>query len=166
MIRIFRSTALLLTVPAALGLSLAAVGPAAAAVHPAAACTGASSLPIEINGFAFTPSAVPPGSSSTADLITTNCTEVSLSSTEEWTGQWLPLTSSGALPAGCPAIDPLIRSVTYGPGQEVAENTTYTVPSTCEAAELQVTVYIGGGSGGAAESATADLVIEHVSPGN
>jgi hypothetical protein len=163
MIRTFRSAVLLLTAPAALGLSLAASGPAAAAVHPAVGCTSAASNPIEINGFAFTPPQVAPGGSSTADLITTNCTDTTLTATQEWTAQWLPLAAGGGIPAGCPVIDPLVRSVTYAPGEALAENTAYTAVVGCQAAELAVTVHIS--AGGAQETATAYLVIEHVSPG-
>lgn len=167
MIRTFRHVALLLTAPAALGLGLAASGPAAAAVvHPAAGCTGASADPIAINGFAFAPAQVAPGGSATADLITTNCAATSVASTEEWSGQWLPLATSGAAPAGCPVIDPLLRSVTYAPGQELAENTSYTVPVGCQAAELAVTVTISVNAGAETQATTAYLVIERVSPGS
>jgi hypothetical protein len=166
MIRMFRSAALLLTAPAAMGLSLAASGPAAAAaVHPATGCTSTAAVPVEVDGFAFSPPEVVSGGSSTADLVTTNCTDATLATTEEWTAQWLPLTASGPIPAGCPVVDPLVRSVTYGPGQELAENTGYTVPAGCEAAELAVTVYISVTAGSAQETATAHLVIEHATPG-
>jgi hypothetical protein len=67
-------------------------------------------MPIELDGFAFAPPEVTPGNFATADLITTNCTSGTLTTEEEWTGQWLPLTGTG-LPAGCPVIDPLIRPV-------------------------------------------------------
>lgn len=166
MIRTLRAAALLLTGPAALGLSLAAVSPAAAAVHPATGCSTAAAVPIGIDGFAFTPPQVLPGGTSTGDLITTNCTDSTLISTETWTGQWLPLSTTGAAPAGCPAIDPVTRSVTYAAGQELAENGTYTVPTGCQAAELAVTVDIGIDNAADVESATAYLVIEHVSPGS
>lgn len=162
MIRKLRSAALLLTAPAALGLGLAASGPATAAtVHPAAACTTAG--PLQINGFAFDPAAVAPGGSSTADLITTNCTNSNLITSEEWTGQWI--SSSGAYPPpGCPVIDPFIRSVAYAPGQEVAENTTYTVFPSCQATELAVTVHISVGTNAPQISATAILKIIQVTP--
>jgi hypothetical protein len=165
MIRMFRNAALLLTAPAAMGLGLLASGPAAAAVHPATGCTTSAATPVEIDGFAFTPSEVGVGGSSTADLITTNCTDTTLATTEEWSAQWLPLTPTGPVPAGCPVLDPLIRPVTYAPGQELAENTTYLVPAGCDAGELAVTVHISLAAGTAPETATAYLVIEHVSPG-
>ncbi|HEY3868213.1 MAG TPA: hypothetical protein VGM10_07670 [Actinocrinis sp.] len=169
MIRKLRTAALLLTGPAALGLSLAASGPAAAAGRPdvqapAVACVTAT--PIELNGFAFAPPEVTPGESSTADLITTNCTNTTLATTEIWTGQWLPAVSSGGLPAGCPVIDPLARSVTYAPGQELAENTTYLVPVGCQAAELAVTVRISTSAGASVLTATAYLKIDQITPGS
>jgi hypothetical protein len=168
MIRKLRTAALLLTGPAVLVLGSAAAGPASAesgtvsgAANSAAACV--TSFPIEVNGFAFDPSAVRPGNSSTADLITTNCTNVSVATDEEWTGQWLPLAGTGPAP-GCPAIDPLIRAVDYAPGQELAENTIYLVPVGCEAAELAVTVKITLPAGSAASSisVTAYLRIEQI----
>jgi hypothetical protein len=164
-----RTVALLLTGPAALGLSLAGSGLAAAAdrpdAHPAPlACTTAT--PLVLDGFAFAPPEVTPGNSATADLITTNCTSGTLSTEEQWSGQWLPLTSTGLPPAGCPVIDPLLRPVTYTPGQELAENTTYLVPAGCRAAGLAVTVKISLSTGTSVLTATTDLTIEQITSGN
>ena len=163
-----RTAALLLTGPAALSLSLVGSGPASAAArsdaHPGPlACTTAT--PVELDGFAFAPPEVTPGNSATADLITTNCTSGTLNTEEEWLGQWLPLTGTG-LPAGCPVIDPFIRPVTYAPGQELAENTTYLVPAGCKAAGLAVTVKISLSTGTTVLTVTTDLTIEQVASGN
>jgi len=150
----------------AVALTLAAGPGAEAAAAPAvapAAC--ATSFPIVLDGFAFTPGTVAAGGSATADLITTNCAAVAFDTTEIWSGQWLPLASSGAVPTGCPIIDPLLRAVDYGAGQEVAENTTYTVPASCRAAELQVTVRVYGSNGTLGLTATAVLDIVQISPG-
>ncbi|ETA71012.1 hypothetical protein [Actinospica robiniae] len=153
---------------AAMALSLVAGCPSAeAAAAPAdgsAVC--AASFPIALNGFAFTPATVVPGGSATADLITTNCSNAAVDTTEMWSGQWLPLSSSGALPTGCPIIDPLLRAVDYRAGQEVAENTVYTVPTGCHAAELQVTVRITGSNGALGLTATAVLDIVQITPGS
>ena len=161
MTRKLRTTAMLLAGPAVLGLGLVAAGPAAAvagpAAAPAAACTVA--LPIQINGFAFDPAEVTPGHSSTADLISTNCTAGTLATSEEWTGQWLPLVG-GVGVTGCPVIDPLVRSVTYAPGQELAENTTYYVPVGCTAAELEVTVRISIPDGASNDIVTATAYLK------
>jgi hypothetical protein len=159
MIRTLRTAALLLACPTA--LAFAAAAPAAAANVPGGhaaprACT--SVAPIQVNGFAFAPARVAAGASSTADLITTNCAAVSLATDEEWTGQWISAAGTG-IPAGCPVIDPLIRYVTYGPDQELAENTTYLVPSGCTAVELAVTVRISSTAGAEITSATAYLQI-------
>jgi len=158
--------ALLAASGAAVTLSLAAAPVADAAVTPAAApAVCATSFPIVLDGFAFSPGTVLPGGSATADLITTNCAATTVDTTEVWTGQWLPLDSSGTLPTGCPVIDPLVRAVDYTGGEEVAENTTYTVPSGCRAAELQVTVRIYGPSGALGLTASAALSIVQVTPG-
>lgn len=168
MIRTPRSAALLLTAPTVLGLSLTTAGAASAAVasahvQPAAACTTAG--PIQVDGFAFTPAQVAPGQSSTADLITTNCSNATLATTQQWSGQWL--SAAGTVPPpGCPIIDPLVRSVTYAPGQQVAENTTYTVPVGCQADELAVTVRITLSTGTTTVSGTAYLKIVSVTPGS
>jgi hypothetical protein len=159
MIRKLRTAALLLTCPTALGLGL--TGGAAAAVAPGGqaapqACT--TTVPLQINGFAFAPSQVTPGESATADLISTNCAAVSLATDEEWLGQWISASGTG-FPAGCPVIDPFTRSVTYEPGQQLAVNTTYLVPTGCTADELAVTVRIYSTSGAEIATATADLRI-------
>ena len=151
---------------AAMALSLAAGSTAEAAAAPAdAPAVCATSFPIVLNGFAFTPTTVAPGGSATADLITTNCSNVAVDTTEIWSGQWLPLNSAGAVPTGCPIIDPLLRAVDYRAGQEVAENTTYTVPTGCRAAGLQVTVRVYGSNGALGLTATAVLDIVQITPG-
>lgn len=168
MIRKLRTAALLLTGPAALGLSLAASGTVAASARPdapVAAVACVSATPIELNGFAFAPPEVTPGNSATADLITTNCATTTVTTTETWTGQWLPLTAAGGIPAGCPVIDPLARSVTYSPGEELAVNTTYLVPVGCQAAELAVTVRISISTASNVLTATAYLKIDQITPG-
>jgi hypothetical protein len=169
--RKLRTAALLLTGPAVLGLGLTAAAPASAvaAPHPGAAGPAvvcATATPVVIDGFAFDPAAIPPGDSSTADLISTNCTAGILTTQEEWTGQWISATGSG-IAAGCPVLDPLLRDVTYQPGQELAENTVYEVPAGCEAAELAVTVKISipTGSSTATATATAYLKIEQIVAG-
>jgi hypothetical protein len=165
--RTLRTTTLMVTGSAVLGLGLA-TGPAAAAtarpaaVHPDVCSTV---TPLQINGFAFYPAQVPPGQSATADLISTNCTTQSLATEEEWTGRWLPASGTGPAP-GCPVIDPFLREVYYAPGQQVAQNTVYVVPAGCSAAELAVTVTITtlNGSAGQSVSATAYLRIVQTVP--
>jgi hypothetical protein len=164
--RKLRSAALLLSGPAVLGLGLTAAAPASAlaAPHAASDCAGAAQ-PVVVDGFAFDPAAIPPGTSSTADLISTNCTAGTLATQEQWTGQWISATGTG-IPAGCPVIDPLPADVTYQPNQELAENTIYNVPAGCEAVELAVTVKISIPTGSAASivTATAYLKIDQITP--
>ena len=161
--RKLRSAALLLTGPAVLGLGLTVAAPASAvaAPHPGAApaVVCAVAEPVVIDGFAFDPAEIPPGDSSTADLISTNCTAGTLTTQEEWTGQWISATGSG-IAAGCPVLDPLLRDVTYQPGQELAENTVYDVPAGCEAAELAVTVKISIPTGTSTQIATATAYLK------
>lgn len=157
-----RTAALLLTGPALLGLGLAAAGPAAAAApgtaHAAVVCTAAS--PIEVGSFAFDPAEIKPGGSSDADLVTVNCSAGTVGTVEQWTGEWLAPTGSGPV-AGCPAIDPLTRDVTYAPGEQVVQDVPYSVPGTCTATALEVTVEIvlPAGSVSSIVKATAELRI-------
>jgi hypothetical protein len=163
MIRTLRPAAAALAASGAvMALSLAAAGTAAAATAPGSArpdVACAASFPIVVDGFAFTPAGVLPGGSSTADLITTNCSTETVATTETWTGQWLPLDAAGNPPVGCPVIDPIVRSVTYSSGEEVAENETYGVPTGCRAAELEITVRISVPAGTAGITTTAILTI-------
>lgn len=169
MIRARRNTVLLLTTPALLGLGLAAAGPADAAstARPAAVvCPAAStpySWPISVYGFSFNPGSVSPGESSTAVLVTANCTMQPVDTVQQWTGQWLA-PASAAAPTGCPAIDPLVQSVDYAPGSEVIQKEPYTVPAGCTATELQVTVQIASPTGSALPIATATATLKIAQP--
>lgn len=147
MIRAKRSTVLLLTTPALLGLGLTVAGPAdaAATAHPTAvACLYSGTLytyPIQVYGFSFNPGTVSPGNSSIATLVTANCGMQTVDTVQRWTGQWLAPAGAVA-PTGCPIIDPLDLRVDYAPGSEVTQKELYTVPVGCTATELQVTVQI------------------------
>lgn len=169
MIRARRTTVLLLTTPALLGLGLAAAGPADAAstAQPAAVvCPAAStpySWPISVYGFSFNPGTVGPGDSSIAVLVTANCSMQPVQTVQRWTGQWLA-PSSAAAPIGCPAIDPLDLSVDYGPGVEMIQKEPYTVPAGCTATELHVTVRIAAAAGSALPITTATATLHIVQP--
>jgi hypothetical protein len=161
-----RTATLLLTGPALLGLGLAAAGPAAAAApgtaRPAAVVCPATS-PIMVGSFAFDPAEVKPGDSSDADLVTVNCSAYTVGTVEQWTGEWLPLTGSGPV-AGCPVIDPLSRDVTYAPGEEVDQSVPYSVPTTCTATALEVTVEITLPAGSTSSIVKATAVLRIVQP--
>lgn len=140
------------TLAAATGMALAFAGSAEAgtapshgALSPAAGCSSASTLPIELNSFTFVPATAAPGGQSAAILVTTNCTNLSVATSQTWLGQWLSASGTG-IPSGCPVIDPLARAADYSPGQERVDSTGYTVPSGCTANALKVTVRINSGS--------------------
>jgi hypothetical protein len=137
------------------GATAAAV-PAGAAPAPAA-CTAATI--IQVGSFAFHPSAVAPGASSAAVLTSTNCTAETQATTQTWFGQFLSATGTG-IPAGCAAIDPYNRAITYGPNQSVTDSTSYLVLSTCTANALKVTVKITNSAGVQLAQASATLTIE------
>jgi hypothetical protein len=122
------------------GLMASATGGAEAAVRPAVPC--ATSTVIQIESFAFHPAAVAPGGSSTATLAALNCTDQTQQTSEIWSGRFTG--PSGAIPPGCPVIDPIALPVTFPPGGSVATSVTYLVPPSCTASELVVTVDIDG----------------------
>jgi hypothetical protein len=113
---------------------------------------------IEITSFAFSPPAVAPGRSSTATLTAVNCTDQSQQTSQTWYGQWAG-PATGVPPAGCPAIDPIARPVTFPPDGTVSESMTYSVPSSCTATQLTVTANIYGTNGALLAHGTAVLQI-------
>ena len=148
---------------AAAGTILAGASGAAAAAVPVgtaqapAVCTAATV--IQINSFVFQPSTVAPGASAAAVLAGTNCTAQTQATTQTWFGQFLSASGTG-IPAGCAAIDPYNRAITYGPNQSVTDSTGYLVLSTCTANALKVTVKITNSSGVLLTQASAILIIE------
>jgi hypothetical protein len=142
------------------GLTVTAANEAAAAAPSACPVSAV----IEITGFAFSPTAVTPGQSSTATLTAVNCTDLSQQTSQTWSGQWSgPIT--GAIPTGCPVIDPVALPVTFPPGGTVSTHVTYSVPSSCTATQLSVTVDINGIDGVLLAHGTAVLeIIRPVSP--
>ena len=139
----------------------AATGGTAAAATPAQAC--ADLTVIEITNFAFSPPAVPAGNSSTATLTALNCTNQTQQTSETWSGRFTG-PSSGGIPAGCPAIDPIAFGVTFPPDGTVSHGVTYLVPAACTASELTVTADIYGANGHLLAEGTATLQIVHDVP--
>jgi len=122
---------------------------------------------IEITSFAFNPPAVPPGGSSTATLKAQNCTDQTLQANETWYGQFVG-PSGGTLgnpPPGCPVIDPIDFAVTFPPNGSVTSGVEYSVPASCTATQLIVTVDIYGTNGVLYAHGTATLEIVQISPG-
>ncbi|WP_333770892.1 hypothetical protein [Streptomyces sp. IBSBF 2435] len=134
---------------------VSAGGPAAAATPPPAPC--ATSSVVRVDGLAFDPASVPAGGTSTATLAATNCTGQSRTISETWVGRFLSGTSTG-IPAGCPVIDPLPRSVTFAPYAQVSTAGSYLVLAGCTADRLRLTVTLSQG-GVQLASRTADLLI-------
>lgn len=150
------------TVAVATGLLFAGGGVAAASSAPGAASPGSApgvlcAGGVIIDSFAFYPPQVAPGQSSSAVLGVTNCTATTLATTQTWTGRFIG--ASTGIPAGCPVIDPLLRTVSMPPQTEESTVTSYLVLASCTAVELQVTVTIRGTGGATLAQATAVLHI-------
>ena len=117
-------------------------GAASAAQAPATAgtpCTSAQT--IQISSLIFSPPAVHAGGSSTASANVVNCTAVAQKASAQWMGRFVSASGTG-FPAGCPVIDPLILPVNLPPYGSATSSVGYTVPSSCTANELVVTVEI------------------------
>ncbi len=141
------------------GLVAAAGGAAAAALPgPApAACSGV----IEITRLAFHPPDVPPGHPSTARLTAVNCTGTSQHASAVWFGRFAG--PGTAIPPGCPAIDPISLPANFAPYGQVSSHVGYTVPDSCTATKLLVTVKIEK-NGSVLAKKTATLKIIQPSP--
>jgi hypothetical protein len=137
------------------GLTAAIGSGTAAAATPAQAC--AVSTVIEITNFAFHPPAIPPGQSSTAALTALNCTDQPQQTSEIWSGRFVG--PSGAIPPGCPAIDPIAFAVDFPPNGAVSTSVRYSVPLSCTATQLIVTADIYGTNGVLLAQGTAVLEI-------
>jgi hypothetical protein len=138
------------------GLTAAVGGGTATAATPAPVC--AVSTVIEITHFAFNPPVIPPGQSSTATLTARNCTDQTQQTSEIWSGRFV--NASGTLPPGCPVIDPISIPVNFPPLGTVSSSVGYTVPRSCTATQLIVTVDIDGKNGALLAKGTAVLQIQ------
>jgi hypothetical protein len=136
------------------GLMVTAVSGTAAASP--SVCSVSSDV-IQIASFAFNPSAVVPGGSSTATLTAVNCTDESQQTNQTWSGRFVG--SSTGIPPGCPVIDPISLPVTFPPNGTVSSDVTYSVPSSCTASQLVVTADIYGSNGALLAEGTAILEI-------
>ena len=141
---------------------LTGVGPAWAAAPSSATPPSACSGVLRVDGFVFSPATVLPGGSSTAALTATNCTAQAQTVTEQWTGRFSSLTSTG-VPVGCPVIDPLLRSQVFAADAQATSSTTYVIPTGCAADQLTVTVQLAQG-GTLLGTATAVLTIDGPTP--
>jgi hypothetical protein len=138
------------------GLVAAPAGVAAASVAASRAPASCSGV-IQITSLAFTPPAVRPGGTSTANMVARNCTGATQHASVLWLGRFVG--PGTGIPPGCPAIDPLPPAqVTFTPHGQVRGSLGYLVPASCTATQLQVTVVIEQGAVVVAER-TADLAI-------
>lgn len=133
------------------------IGSGTAVAAPAQAC--AASSVIDIAYFAFNPSAISPGQSSTATLITQNCTDQAQLINGIWYGRFAG--PSGGTPQGCPAINPLSFVMNFSPHSVISTSAAYTVPLSCTATQLILTVNIYGEGGVLLTQGTAVLQIVH-----
>ena len=145
--------AVMVLFPAALAAAPASLAAASGTPsHAPASCSGV----IQITRLAFSPRAVTPGGTSTANLTARNCTGTSQQTTAVWLGRFVG--SGVGIPPGCPAIDPLPLSATFAPHGQLRSSVGYLVLSGCTATQLQVTVEIEQGGTVLAER-TADLAV-------
>jgi hypothetical protein len=131
-----------ITVRLVAGMVLAALAMVAAPAEALAAgpvpptCTQI----VRIAGLAFTPPSVAPGGASAANLTLQNCTPSPEAVTATWLGRFVG--PSGGIPTGCPVLDPLLQKAALGPYGDFHSAVTYTVPASCTATQLQVTVRV------------------------
>ena len=137
------------------GLTAAAGSGTAIAATPSQAC--AVTTVIEITHFAFSPPAIPAGQMSTATLTALNCTAQRQQTSETWSGRFAG--PGGGIPPGCPAIDPISLGANFPAHGSVSTSVGYSVPLSCAATQLIVTVDINGDNGVLLAQGTAVLEI-------
>ncbi len=133
--------------------SFAAGGASAATAPPA--CKGV----IVIDGLRWVPATVHPGASSTAVLTARNCTKQTRNVTLTWLGRFAG--SGSGIPAGCPAIDPLAKQVTFAPLATVHQKLSFMIFPGCTATSLVETARLTAASGKVLASRSATL---HITP--
>ncbi|CAG7656022.1 hypothetical protein [Actinacidiphila bryophytorum] len=156
-----RRLSVLATAAACLAAAAVSAGSATAAAPADPPTSGAPCATaaggVRLDGLAFDPPSVPAGGTSTASLTATNCSDHDVTVRETWAARFLSGSSTG-VPAGCPVIDPLPRSVTFGPHERVVTSTAYLVFADCTADLLRLTVTVSQ-DGVPPASRTADLLI-------
>jgi hypothetical protein len=117
-------------------------------------CAGA----IQITHLAFDSATVAPGQSATAQLRARNCTARTLTATLVWSGRY-PGSSTGAVPPGCPVIDPIAKQVTSTPHGNDTDSLGYLILPSCTATALQTTTTFEGPNGTVLAQASAQVAI-------
>ena len=115
-----------------------------------AACSGT----IGITQLHFVPPSVARGGGSAAHVAAQSCTDQSQSTELTWLGRF-----RGKHFSGCPVIDPLAQHATFRPDGTFKAKLTYSLPSSCTASRLQVTVRFSGSGGTQLAEKSADLSI-------
>jgi hypothetical protein len=118
-----------------------------------ARCTGT----LRVTKFAFSPSRVAPGQSSTARLTALDCTSSSEQASLTWLGRFSG--SGGGIAAGCPVIDPLAQAADFAAHATFSAQIEYSIPSGCDAVALVVTARFSGGGGAVLASKSASLSV-------
>ncbi len=144
---------------AAAGTATAATAANTTAIGTTAPSVCSISLPIQIRSLAFQPPAVAPGQSAQAVLAAWNCTAVPQNAYAQWNGRFVSAVPGTGIPAGCPAIDPLLVPMNFPARGMLTTSIGYSVPASCTASELIVGVQIRvAGVVVAQASATLDIV--------
>ncbi|MBO0867089.1 MAG: cellulose binding domain-containing protein [Micromonosporaceae bacterium] len=137
LLRVLLAAAALTTI--VIGGTAATASIAAAAVSPAD-CTGT----VQVTSFTFDPPEISPGGRSTATLVLQNCTSTAVTAQAIWFGQYSTPGVSG-IPAGCPAIDPIVMTANLAPNGTATQTEPYLTFSQCTATHLDAIVNLSAG---------------------
>lgn len=135
------------------GLGIA--GPAGATLPAAASdCTNG----VQVVSFAFTPATVSPGQTATATLVLQSCTGAAQQDSVQWYGRFSD--ANNTIPAGCPAIDPIIRPAPVPATGQFTGTMSFLVPASCTAAiNLEAIATIRGSDSSTLATVTANATI-------
>jgi hypothetical protein len=137
-------------------LGAASASAAQAPATAGAACSTAQT--IQISNLSFQPPAVHPGQFSTATATAVNCTAHTQQAVVQWYGRFIGATGT-TFPAGCPVLDPVSFSLTLAPFATASSSLGYSVPASCTANGLVVTVTVAQ-QGKVVAQRSAELIIE------
>lgn len=113
---------------------------------------------LQITHLTFGSATVAPGQTATARLRARNCTAQAVTTTLVWSGRYLG-SSTGAIPPGCPVIDPIAKQVTFAPYGQDSDSLGYLILPGCTATALQTTTTFDGPNGTVLAHANAQVAI-------
>ncbi|MFL6115299.1 MAG: cellulose binding domain-containing protein [Catenulispora sp.] len=90
---------------------------------------------VRIVSHTVSPTTVAPGGSAVETLTVLNCTDIALSSSVTFFGQW-NVDGVPTAPAGCAAMDPVSVPLSFAPHGTVTTTFTLRIPATCTATSL------------------------------